>query len=156
MRRLCLAFALGDAGQGKSIMHVMIKLSAAALMLAASPGFAQATMGGATSTPEGLNDASGKPLYTFARDTTPGKSACNGDCAKAWPPLAATASDKDSGDCVSLITVTRSSSPGPSRFSLRFLENKVRLKIRIFNVPPELEAVCSAKAVNDGRPCGLK
>jgi len=79
-------------------MHVMIKLSAAALMLAASPGFAQATMGGATSTPEGLNDASGKPLYTFARDTTPGKSACNGDCAKAWPPLAATASDKDSGD----------------------------------------------------------
>ncbi len=79
-------------------MHLMIKLSAAALLLATSPAFAQATMGGATSTPEGLNDASGKPLYTFARDTTPGKSACNGDCATAWPPLAATGSDKDAGD----------------------------------------------------------
>ena len=48
--------------------------------------------------PDGFNDAQGMPLYTFARDTTPGKSACNGPCATAWPPLPATATDKDMGD----------------------------------------------------------
>jgi predicted lipoprotein with Yx(FWY)xxD motif len=31
----------------------------------------------------------GKPLYSYARDTEAGKSACNGQCATAWPPLAA-------------------------------------------------------------------
>jgi predicted lipoprotein with Yx(FWY)xxD motif len=40
----------------------------------------------------------GKPLYTFARDITPGKSACNGGCAASWPALAATSTDKDAGD----------------------------------------------------------
>ncbi len=78
-------------------MRLMMKLCVAAL-LAGSPAFAQMTMGGAKSTADGLNDATGKPLYTFARDTTPGKSACNGPCATAWPPLAATDADKDAGD----------------------------------------------------------
>lgn len=40
----------------------------------------------------------GKALYTFARDTTPGKSSCNAGCATAWPPLAAAADAKDDGD----------------------------------------------------------
>jgi predicted lipoprotein with Yx(FWY)xxD motif len=40
----------------------------------------------------------GKPLYTFTRDTAPGKSACNAQCAAAWPPLAAAADAKDAGD----------------------------------------------------------
>ena len=39
----------------------------------------------------------GKPLYTFVRDTTPGKSSCNAACADAWPPLAAPANAKDDG-----------------------------------------------------------
>ncbi|MDP9481798.1 MAG: hypothetical protein M3P84_01080 [Chloroflexota bacterium] len=26
-------------------------------------------------------------LYIFKKDTTPGKSSCNGDCATNWPPL---------------------------------------------------------------------
>ncbi|MEO8229482.1 MAG: hypothetical protein ABI628_06945 [Chloroflexota bacterium] len=26
-------------------------------------------------------------LYVFKKDTTPGKSSCNGDCATNWPPL---------------------------------------------------------------------
>lgn len=79
----------------------MLKLTAAfaaIALLAGSPAFAQTTMGGVKATAEGLNDSSGKPLYTFARDTTPGKSACNGPCATAWPPLAATPTDKDAGD----------------------------------------------------------
>lgn len=43
-------------------------------------------------------DAKGMPLYTFAGDTTAGKSACNGDCATEWPPLPAAAADTASGD----------------------------------------------------------
>lgn len=31
----------------------------------------------------------GMTLYTFAKDTTPGASACNGPCAVNWPPLIA-------------------------------------------------------------------
>jgi predicted lipoprotein with Yx(FWY)xxD motif len=79
----------------------MLKLTAAfavIALLAGSPALAQTTMGGVKATPDGLNDAKDMPLYTFARDTEPGKSACNGPCASAWPPLAATATDKDMGD----------------------------------------------------------
>jgi predicted lipoprotein with Yx(FWY)xxD motif len=36
-------------------------------------------------------------LYTYAKDPA-GKSACVGPCAKNWPPLAATASDRPTGD----------------------------------------------------------
>ena len=79
-------------------MRLMINLCAAAALLAGSPAFAQMTMGGAKVTVDGLNDSTGMPLYTFARDTTAGKSACNGPCATAWPPLSATATDKDAGD----------------------------------------------------------
>src|SRR3569833_135586 len=32
-------------------------------------------------------DAHGKTLYTYDKDDQPGKSACSGDCAKAWPAL---------------------------------------------------------------------
>ena len=79
-------------------MRLMMKLCVAAALLAGSPAFAQMPMGGAKATADGLNDATGMPLYTYARDTTPGKSACNGPCATAWPPLSATAADKDAGD----------------------------------------------------------
>ena len=43
-------------------------------------------------------DAQGRTLYIFDKDTTPGKSACTGGCAAAWPAAAADASDKPSGD----------------------------------------------------------
>jgi predicted lipoprotein with Yx(FWY)xxD motif len=43
-------------------------------------------------------DPSGKALYTFDKDATPGKSVCNGGCATAWPPLTAAADAKASGD----------------------------------------------------------
>jgi len=36
-----------------------------------------------------LTDARGMTLYRFDMDKEPGKSACVGDCAKAWPPLLA-------------------------------------------------------------------
>ena len=79
-------------------MRQMINLCAAAALLVGSPALAQVTMGGVKATADGLNAPTGMPLYTFARDTTPGKSACNGPCATAWPPLSAAATDKDAGD----------------------------------------------------------
>jgi predicted lipoprotein with Yx(FWY)xxD motif len=45
-----------------------------------------------------LTDSKGMTLYTFDRDTTPGKSACNGPCATNWPPLMASATATNSGD----------------------------------------------------------
>ena len=36
-----------------------------------------------------LASPTGLPLYTFQNDTKPGKSACTGECATAWPPLVA-------------------------------------------------------------------
>ncbi|MFO1303441.1 MAG: hypothetical protein U1F54_06895 [Burkholderiales bacterium] len=44
-----------------------------------------------------LVDAKGMTLYTFDKDAG-GKSACNGPCAANWPPLAAGADAKASGD----------------------------------------------------------
>lgn len=40
----------------------------------------------------------GMTLYTYAKDTQAGKSACYGDCAKAWPPAVVPAGAKAFGD----------------------------------------------------------
>ena len=46
-----------------------------------------------------LTDQAGMTLYLFDKDVAgAGKSACNGDCARNWPPLAATPADKAGGD----------------------------------------------------------
>jgi predicted lipoprotein with Yx(FWY)xxD motif len=46
-----------------------------------------------------LVDAHGMTVYTFDKDVAgSGKSACNGPCAKLWPPLMANAGDQPSGD----------------------------------------------------------
>lgn len=45
-----------------------------------------------------LVDTDGMTLYIFDRDTTPGKSACNGKCANNWPPFTAAADAKTTGD----------------------------------------------------------
>jgi predicted lipoprotein with Yx(FWY)xxD motif len=46
-----------------------------------------------------LTDATGMTLYTFDKDAAgSGKSACNGGCAKNWPPLAAAEGAKAAGD----------------------------------------------------------
>ncbi|OZI45748.1 hypothetical protein CEK29_04320 [Bordetella genomosp. 5] len=44
-----------------------------------------------------LVDGKGMTLYTFDKDAG-GKSACNDQCAKAWPPLMADAGAKAQGD----------------------------------------------------------
>jgi len=46
-----------------------------------------------------LTGPNGMTLYTFDKDTAgSGKSACNGPCATAWPPLMAADTDKPTGD----------------------------------------------------------
>jgi predicted lipoprotein with Yx(FWY)xxD motif len=46
-----------------------------------------------------LATSSGATVYTFDKDVANnGKSACNGPCAQAWPPLAAQSTDAASGD----------------------------------------------------------
>ena len=46
-----------------------------------------------------FTDNHGMTLYTFDRDEgTPGKSACNAECAIAWPPLVAAKDAKPFGD----------------------------------------------------------
>jgi predicted lipoprotein with Yx(FWY)xxD motif len=45
-----------------------------------------------------LVDTKGMTLYTWDRDTTPGKSGCNGQCATNWPPLLVSGDGKDSGN----------------------------------------------------------
>ena len=71
-------------------------IAAVTLMLSSTAAFAQAKV---ADTPKGKAyvDAKGMTLYTFDKDSD-GKSACNGPCATNWPPLAAAADAKASGD----------------------------------------------------------
>jgi len=50
---------------------------------------------GETAKGKTLVDAKGMTLYTFNKDSD-GKSACNGPCAAAWPPVTASAGDTGS------------------------------------------------------------
>ena len=76
------------------------------LMFVAALSLAGMSLAGAAwATPPGVSEKDGsflapdgKPLYTFANDRTAGKSACNGACASAWPPLAAAAGAANDGD----------------------------------------------------------
>ncbi|KAF7958265.1 COG4315 family predicted lipoprotein [Cupriavidus basilensis] len=43
-------------------------------------------------------DGDGMTLYTFDRDTVPGKSACTGSCSANWPAALADSNDKPSGE----------------------------------------------------------
>ncbi|WP_421782143.1 hypothetical protein [Kiloniella litopenaei] len=50
-----------------------------------------------TSLGEILVNNNGMTLYSFDKDSS-GKSACNGGCAKAWPPLLASSSAAEQGN----------------------------------------------------------
>ena len=72
----------------------MFKTSSIAAVLALLAIGAQAA--GAPAAPANgvLATPSGATVYTFDKDTVgSGKSACNGPCAGAWPPVAAQASE---------------------------------------------------------------
>ena len=77
----------------------MFKTSSIAAVLALLAVAAHAAGGPAAPANGVLATPSGATVYTFDKDTAgSGKSACNGPCAQAWPPVAAQASDAASGD----------------------------------------------------------
>ena len=78
-----------------TLIAAVATLSAVAALAAGAPA---APANGVLATPAGAT------VYTFDKDSAnSGKSACNGLCAQAWPPLAAQAGDAASGDW-SLVT----------------------------------------------------
>jgi predicted lipoprotein with Yx(FWY)xxD motif len=77
----------------------MLKTSSIAAVLALFAVAASAAGAPAALTHGVLATPSGATVYTFDKDTAnSGKSACNGPCAQAWPPVAAQASDTAGGD----------------------------------------------------------
>ncbi|PJM89626.1 COG4315 family predicted lipoprotein [Achromobacter ruhlandii] len=76
---------------------------AAALVLSSAALFSAGAHAQAVKAQDGvLVNSAGMTLYTFDKDAG-GKSACNDQCAKIWPPVTAAADAKASGD-LSIIT----------------------------------------------------
>lgn len=79
-------------------MLKLLSLSALSAVALAAAAFAAEPAAMAPTAKGGMFvDAKGMTLYTFDKDT-PGKSACNGPCAKNWPPLFVADGAKASGD----------------------------------------------------------
>jgi predicted lipoprotein with Yx(FWY)xxD motif len=77
----------------------MLKTLSIAAALALSAIAASAAGAPAAPAKGVLATPAGATVYTFDKDVAgSGKSACNGPCAQAWPPVAAKASDTASGD----------------------------------------------------------
>lgn len=77
-------------------IKMKLAVTAALLTLAACTGLPQAPVKYTNGLMTGTN---GMSLYTFDKDVAgSGRSACNGPCAIAWPPLLASASDQSGGD----------------------------------------------------------
>jgi predicted lipoprotein with Yx(FWY)xxD motif len=95
--------ALSQGNQGGFTMKQIFAavIASAALSLGATFALAQtAEPAKVADSSKGkiLVDAKGMTLYTWDRDTTPGKSGCNGNCATNWPPLLVSGDAKDSGN----------------------------------------------------------
>jgi len=76
---------------------------AAALVLSSAALFSAGAHAQAVKAQDGvLVNSAGMTLYTFDKDAG-GKSACNDQCAKIWPPVTAAADAKASGD-LSILT----------------------------------------------------
>ncbi|MFT3720980.1 ATP-binding protein [Pseudorhodoferax sp.] len=79
-------------------------ITASVLALVLGTGCATTPAPGTRAVDGVLVGPTGMTLYTFARDTAgSGKSACNGQCAANWPPLAAPA-DASPRDGYSVVT----------------------------------------------------
>lgn len=80
-------------------LSTLFAASALALALAGCASMSSSRMPGGVAEKNGaLVGPNGMTLYTFDRDAAgAGKSACNGPCAKNWPPLLA-GSDTPTGD----------------------------------------------------------
>ena len=72
------------------IMSLTLILISAGLAFAAPVKTMPSTLGDVVAAENGMT------LYTFKKDEA-GKSNCNDECAKLWPPLTAAAADKADG-----------------------------------------------------------
>jgi predicted lipoprotein with Yx(FWY)xxD motif len=103
--RVCHAMWLDRraCNQGVGGMKTTIALTAVSVLLVLGPSIASSQTAAPakiadTTKGKTLVDADGMTLYTFDRDSTPGKSVCNGKCASNWPPFGAAADAKTAGD----------------------------------------------------------
>ncbi|AJP58614.1 hypothetical protein UC34_20040 [Pandoraea vervacti] len=80
----------------QSMSAMLISLAAAAGLLSVAAAHAEVPL----KTTDGvLVDAQGRTVYTFDNDVAnSGKSACNDQCAAAWPPVMADAGAKAEGN----------------------------------------------------------
>jgi predicted lipoprotein with Yx(FWY)xxD motif len=88
--------------QGVLGMRTILSVAIAATIVALGSGVALAQSAepakvGDTAKGNTLVDPKGMTLYILDRDTTPGKSTCNAQCATNWPPLMASADAKPAG-----------------------------------------------------------
>jgi predicted lipoprotein with Yx(FWY)xxD motif len=102
-RLLCELTGGLESKQGVGIMKRTVALTAVSVVLVLGTSMASSQIAAPakiadTSKGKALVDADGMTLYTFDRDTTPGKSACDGKCATNWPPFTAAADAKTTGD----------------------------------------------------------
>jgi predicted lipoprotein with Yx(FWY)xxD motif len=82
----------------RTILSVAIAAAVVALgSSVALPQSAEPAKIGDTAKGKAMVDPKGMTLYILDRDTTPGKSTCNGQCATNWPPLIASADAKATG-----------------------------------------------------------
>jgi predicted lipoprotein with Yx(FWY)xxD motif len=91
------------SNQGVGVMKRTVALTAVSVVLVLGTSIASSQIAAPakiadTSKGKTLVDADGMTLYTFDRDTTPGKSACNGKCVTNWPPFSAAADARTTGD----------------------------------------------------------
>jgi predicted lipoprotein with Yx(FWY)xxD motif len=79
-------------------MLKLLSLSTVATVVLAAAAFAADSSATPPAAKNGMFvNAKGMTLYTFDKDT-PGKSACNGQCATNWPPMLVADGGKAAGD----------------------------------------------------------
>jgi predicted lipoprotein with Yx(FWY)xxD motif len=102
-RLLCELTGGLESNQGVGVMKRTVALTAVSVVLVLGASMASSQIAAPakvadTSKGKALVDADGMTLYTFDRDTTPGKSACNGKCVTNWPPFSAATDAKTTGN----------------------------------------------------------
>jgi predicted lipoprotein with Yx(FWY)xxD motif len=75
-----------------ALVLLFVAVAGAGAPAATAGGGAAALKTGKVGSVTVLTTAKGLTVYTFAADTTPGKSSCYGSCAAYWPPVTGTPS----------------------------------------------------------------
>lgn len=90
--------AVGAAAAKPDAKNAVVMATPPGVTLQAARGSGAPNAMGVPPTMTVYADAAGKTLYTFDKDTVPGKSACVGECVAAWPPLQVSPQAQPMGD----------------------------------------------------------